>query len=103
MIDRYFAEIRFQPTVFMTFDNAEAIKAMIQTGFGIAMLPYWIVDADLRKGALSMIRQKERPLVSRIELVARKCGYVPPATAAFAEMARDFRPTHPKLKSRREA
>jgi DNA-binding transcriptional LysR family regulator len=99
LIDRYFAEVRFEPTVYMTFDNAEAIKAMIRTGFGMAMLPYWIVDADLRNGALRMIRPKERPLVSRIDLVARKCGYVPAPTASFIEMARKFKLRNPRLVS----
>jgi DNA-binding transcriptional LysR family regulator len=103
LMDRYFAEIRFQPTVLMTFDNAEAIKAMIRTGSGVAMLPYWIVDADLRNGGLRIIRQKERPLVSRIDLVTRRCAYVPAPTAAFAEMAKGFKPRNPKLSSGREA
>jgi DNA-binding transcriptional LysR family regulator len=102
LMDRYFAEIRFQPTVFMTFDNAEAIKAMIRSGFGIAMVPYWIVDADLRNGSLRIIRQKERPLLSRIDLVTRKCSYIPAPTARFAEMARGFKSRNPRLTSGRD-
>ena len=53
LIDRYFAEISFRPKVIMTFDNAEAIEAMIWTGLGISMLPMWTVDGDLKRGAVA--------------------------------------------------
>jgi DNA-binding transcriptional LysR family regulator len=97
LIDGYFNEIRFHPTVFMTFDNAEAIKAMIRTGFGIAMLPYYLIESDLRAGSLRLIRQKEHALISSINLVSRKTSYVPPPTAAFIEIAQEFRSNNPKL------
>jgi len=97
LIDRYFREINFQPTVIMTFDNAEAIKAMIGTGLGISMLPFWIVDADLRKGAFSLIRQQEHPLLSKLELVSRKSTYVPKPVKAFVEVAREFKCRSPHL------
>jgi DNA-binding transcriptional LysR family regulator len=101
LVGGYFAETQFQPTVVMTFDNPEAVKAMIRIGFGIAMLPYWLVDGDLRNSALRLIRQKERPLISRIDLITRRRGYVPALTAAFAEMAREYKPRIPKLSSGR--
>jgi DNA-binding transcriptional LysR family regulator len=97
LIDRYFAEIGFQPKVIMTFDNAEAIKAMIRTGLGISMLPMWIVDGDLKRGALSLIRQRERRLFSKVELASRKSNYLPGAVQAFVQMARTFRFRSPRL------
>jgi DNA-binding transcriptional LysR family regulator len=99
LIDHYFAELRFQPFVTMTFDNGEAIKAVIRNGSGIAMLPYWIVDAELRRGPLRMIRQKERRLFSRMDLVSRRRGYVPPAIAAFTKLARAFQCANPRFMS----
>lgn len=83
LVDRYFAEMDFQPRVIMRFDNAEAIKAMIRTGLGISMLPLWAVDAELKKRVLAPIRQQERPLLSNIALVSRKLGYVPASVQAF--------------------
>lgn len=100
LIDRYFAEMDFRPRVIMRFDNAEAIKAMIRTGLGISMLPFWIVDADLQKGRLFLIRQREHPLFSKIVLVSRKASYVPKPIGAFLEMARNFECRHPRLTCR---
>jgi hypothetical protein len=55
----------------------------------------------LRNGSLRIIRQKERPLLSRIDLVTRKCSFVPAPTARFAELARGFKSRNPKLTSGR--
>ncbi len=96
-IDRYFAGAGFRPRVIMRFDNAEAIKAMIQTGLGMSILPLWIADADLRHGRLSLIRQEEAPLLSRIALVSRKSSYVPQAVQSFIDQARDSQWKHPRL------
>jgi DNA-binding transcriptional LysR family regulator len=40
LIDRYFTEMDFHPVVVMTFDNADAIKAMIRASLGISLLPF---------------------------------------------------------------
>jgi DNA-binding transcriptional LysR family regulator len=90
VIDRYFNELDFRPKVIMAFDNADAIKAMIEVGLGVALLPFWIVQHDLRKGLLTMIRQHERPLYSKFELLRRKSNYVPKPVAAFIELGRDY-------------
>lgn len=99
LIDHFFAAMKFQPPVTMTFDNGEAIKAVIRDGYGVAMLPYWIVDVELRKGMLRMIRLRERCLISRIDLVTRATGYVPPPIAAFASVAQGFRFSQPRFTS----
>lgn len=99
VIDRHFAGINFYPTVIMTFDNTEAIKAMIRADLGVSMPAFWVVDADLRKGSLSMIQQREHPLFSKLDLVRRKSSHVLTPVAAFIEVARDFEWKHPRLKS----
>jgi DNA-binding transcriptional LysR family regulator len=101
LLDRYFAETAFRPKVIMTFDNAEAIKAMIRTGLGISMLPFWTVDAELRNGSLSLIRQHEPPLFSKIELASRKSSFVPAAVSAFVEIVRKFKFRSPRRASGR--
>jgi len=90
VIDRYFNELDFRPKVIMTFDNADAIKAMIEVGLGVALLPFWIVHRDLRKGLLTMIHQRERPLFSKFELLRRTSNYIPKPVAAFIELGRDY-------------
>ena len=49
--------------------DAEAIKAMIQAGLGVSMLPFWSVDADLRRGSLSQVRLQDPPLTGKVVLV----------------------------------
>jgi DNA-binding transcriptional LysR family regulator len=97
LVERYFAEIDFHPKVIMTFDSGEAIKAMIRTGLGISMLPMWIVDGDLKRGGLSLIRQCERRLFSKVELASRRSNYVPGVVRAFVEIARTFQFRTPRL------
>ncbi len=90
LIVRYFAEVGFNPRVIMRFDNAEAIKAMIRLGLGISMLPRWTLSAELKNRMLSLIQQKEAPLLAKIVLVTRKTGYVPQPVEAFLKVARDW-------------
>lgn len=97
LIDQYFTEARFQPHVIMRFDNAEAIKAMIRTGFGISMLPMWVVDEEIKRGLLSVIRQRERPLFSHLELVSRKTNVLSSAVRAFIATARHYACKTPRL------
>ncbi len=61
------------------------------------MLPMWIADADLKKGTLSIICQRERRLLSTVELASRKSNYLPPAVQAFIKLARTFRFRSPRL------
>jgi DNA-binding transcriptional LysR family regulator len=101
LIDRYFAERGFQPRVIMRFDNAEAIKAMIRAGLGISVLPYWLVDEDIRRRTLSLVRLQEPPLAAKVALVSRRRSYIPAPVQEFAEMARHLNWRHPALTSRR--
>ena len=91
VIDRYFTEMDFHPKVVMTFDNADAIKAMIRAGLGVSLLPLWIVDADLKKGMLTLIHQRERPLFSKFDLLRRKSSYIPNPVASFIELTQTHR------------
>lgn len=96
-IDRYFAAHGFDPKVVMRFDNAEFIKAMVRTGLGMSVLPLWVVDKDVKEGRLSMIRQAEPPLYSKIALVRRRTSYVPRSVQAFIATARNLEVRHFRL------
>ncbi len=89
-IDRYFAANGFEPNVTMRFDNAEFIRAMVRAGMGVSMLPLWVVDKDVRERSLSVIRQAEAPLYSKIALIRRKSNYVPRPVQGFIELARSL-------------
>jgi DNA-binding transcriptional LysR family regulator len=98
VIDQYFTEMDFHPKVVMTFDNADAIKAMIRAGLGVSLLPFWIVEADLRKGMLTLIHQRERRLFSKFELLRRNSSYIPNPVASFIELTHKH--PFPKLQRR---
>ncbi|MBL8231947.1 MAG: LysR family transcriptional regulator [Bryobacterales bacterium] len=89
-IDRYFERHKFQPSVAMRFDSAEAIKTMVALGLGISMLPMWTVREDLRSGRLRAITVRERPLISKFSLVCRKSAWTGAALPALIETARGF-------------
>lgn len=87
-IDRYFAVHGFHPNVTMRFDNSEFIKAMVLAGMGTSILPMWVVSKEVRARQLTLVRQAEPPLYSRIALVRRKLNYVPRPVQAFIDVAR---------------
>ena len=87
LIDQYFAQVDFHPTVAMRFDHPATTKAMVQAGLGISILPIWTVAAELADGSLSRIAQREAPLIARTALVTRRASYTPRAVAAFTRMA----------------
>ena len=96
-IDRYFAAYGLAPKVVMRFDNSEFVRSMVRAGLGISMLPLWIVDRDVKERRLSMIRQIEPPLYSKIALVRRKSSYVPLPVQAFIDTARNVELKHVPL------
>jgi DNA-binding transcriptional LysR family regulator len=99
-IDRYFAAHGLVPKVVMRFDNSEFVRSMVRAGLGISMLPLWIVDRDVKERRLSMIRQTEPPLYSKIALVRRKSSYVPLPVQAFIDTARNVDLKHVPLLTR---
>lgn len=87
-IDSYFQMHAFHPRVCMRFDNADAIKAMVRSDFGLSMLPYWAVAHDLRQGAVRVLRQNEPPLLARIVLASASEIHPTRAVEAFVDLAR---------------
>lgn len=100
IIAGYFAAHDFRPRVSMRLDNAEPIKGMLRSGFGLSMLPLWTVDAELKNKTLLLIRQREPALLVQLALVTRRLNYQPQAVSAFIEMARSWRWQNTRLKSR---
>ncbi len=96
-VDRYFAAHGFEPQVTMRFDNAEFIRVMVCTGLGVAFLPLWIVNKDVKEGRLHIIHQAEPPLSAKIVLVRRRLGHVPRPVQAFIEAARNLDPRSVRL------
>ncbi len=98
LISAYFAAAGFRPRVVMRCESSETVKAMARRGFGVAMLPLWSVDEDLRRRCLRLIRQREPTLLSNITLLARRASYTPPMVEALLDIARTFPWTNPRLR-----
>ena len=74
----------------MRFDDTESIKAMVGSGLGMSMLPYWCVAPNIARGELALVRQKERKLQCGVAVVrGRSAGASGPARA-FAGIAKTF-------------
>jgi DNA-binding transcriptional LysR family regulator len=91
LISSYFSALAFQPRVVMRCESSETVKAMTRRGLGVAMLPRWSVDDDLKSGPLRLIRQREAPLMTNVTLLTRRAEFIPRALGAVVEIAKTFR------------
>jgi DNA-binding transcriptional LysR family regulator len=89
-IDRYFTQRGVTPRVSMRLDNAEPIKALVRSGFGVSLLPEWAIRRELEAGELIKIELREGPMRSVLSLARRRGKYVPGPTAALIQMAREW-------------
>lgn len=89
-IDQYFQRHGFSPNVAMRLDNAEPMKALVRSGFGISPIPHWAVRKELESGELMEIRLKEPAPLSRIAMIRRRTRHVPAPAAAFIAMAKEW-------------
>jgi DNA-binding transcriptional LysR family regulator len=86
-IDRYFARHQFEPKVVMRFDNANFIRDMVLSGLGVAFLPLWVVERDMKEGNLRVIHLAEGAPRSKLALIRRKSNYVPRPVQGFSDTA----------------
>jgi LysR family nitrogen assimilation transcriptional regulator len=93
-IHEYIASHGLTPAECLIVSNTETMIAMVQAGLGLAMLPLWAADADVRSGRLRIIEQEEPRLTTGVSLVRTRGGYTPPATQAFLEVAAAYRWKH---------
>ena len=91
LIERYFAKMGFRPSVVMTVDNAHTLVSMVQAGLGVSMLPIWAVETDIQSETLSLVQQREEPLMGKLMLAGPRSGYTPQPVQAFVEIARETR------------
>jgi DNA-binding transcriptional LysR family regulator len=63
---------------------------MVRLGLGLSVVPLWAVDEDLKQGHLSVIRQREPPLINSFTLLSRSAGHLVGPVNAFVELAKTF-------------
>jgi DNA-binding transcriptional LysR family regulator len=90
-VDEYFARHQHRPNTVMRCDNADAIRAMLRSGFGYSVLPAWTLREEKGPKRIAAIQVAEKLPPLRIELVASRNHPLSPASKAFGEVAKGFR------------
>jgi len=84
MIDRFFQELGIAPRVTMEADDVEAIKRMVEAGFGYSILPQYALGG--RGRSFQKLRVPGRRLARQQALAMSKSGFPRALTVAVAEM-----------------
>ncbi len=86
LIDRFFAEIGVTPTVIMEAEDTEAIKRLVELGFGFSILPEHALRHPPRP--LKIYRVEEHPIVRTLALAMVRTEYPRKITRSIAESLR---------------
>lgn len=89
-IEHYFHRHRFSPRVAMRLDNAEPIKALVRSGFGISLLPEWAVRREVESGELRLVRVRQHVMTSRIGIIRRRTRHISAPALALINMAKTW-------------
>lgn len=84
MIDRFFGELQISPRVTMEADDVEAIKRMVEAGFGYSILPQYALGGRGRR--FQKLRVQGRRLVRQQALAMSQSGYPRALTVAVADL-----------------
>jgi DNA-binding transcriptional LysR family regulator len=82
MIDRFFAELGLKPKVVMEADETEAIKRMVECGFGYSILPQFALRG--RQSRFQILRVAGHQLVRKQALAMPQSDYPRALTSAIA-------------------
>jgi LysR family transcriptional activator of glutamate synthase operon len=83
VIDRYFEELGIAPRVIMEADDTEAIRLLVESGFGCSILPEFALRKQPRR--FHTLRLPERPLMRRQALAMARTEFPRPLTLSVAK------------------
>lgn len=86
IIERFFADLGINPRVVMEADETEAIKRLVEAGFGYSILPQFALRGSGAR--FQTLRVSGHRLVRQQALAMRKTQYPRALTAAIAELLR---------------
>lgn len=100
LIDRFFDEIGITPGVIMQAEDTEALKRLVELGFGYSILPEHALQSPPRP--LKVYRVEEHPIVRTLALAMVRTEYPRKLTLSIAESLRklileDLDRSHPGL------
>jgi LysR family hydrogen peroxide-inducible transcriptional activator len=79
-----------EPNIVIESEDPGFIREAVRLGLGFAVLPYWIVAQEARRGLVRVLRTRERIYYS-YGVIWRRQAPLPRALAEFAEVARQWR------------
>ena len=87
-LEEYFDTLGFRPRVTMRFDHADAMRAMAESGLGIALVPYWSIP---RKAAAAawVVEQDDPRFYIHVSMARLKQAHVPRAVQSFIDTAKE--------------
>jgi len=94
-IEEFFVKEQIAPKVVTETENVEIIKALVEIGMGITIIPYQAVAREVRAGHLFCARIAGQQLVRETGWVHLRVNRVP---RAVQEMMRTLEQVRPKLK-----
>ena len=94
-IEEFFVKEQIAPKVVTETENVEIIKALVEIGMGITIIPYQAVAREVRAGHLFCARIAGQQLVRETGWVHLRVNRVP---RAVQEMMRTLEHVRPKLK-----
>ena len=83
LIDRFFGELGIAPRVVMEADDTEAIRLLVESGFGYSILPEFALRKQPRR--FHTLRLPERPLMRRQALAMPRTEFPRPLTLSVAK------------------
>ncbi|HYF95742.1 MAG TPA: LysR family transcriptional regulator [Symbiobacteriaceae bacterium] len=91
-VDAIFEQHGIYPNITMEFDSHEAVRLMVEMGFGLAMVPRSGVDSDLQDGRLVQVSVAGLPPIARTTslLLKRESDSRSPAAENLKRMILDF-------------
>lgn len=82
-LERALRQHGIEPVIGAEFDNLESIKRAVSVGMCIAVLPPYVVQAEVAQGLLHMIPVENKPLTRSLKLVWDATTHFSPITRAF--------------------
>lgn len=88
VVEAHLEEAGLYPEVTMEFDSHEAVKTMVEMGYGVAMVPRSAVMGELEAGRLVTLQVEGLPEISRTTcmLLRREAPARTPAAANFIKL-----------------
>lgn len=89
-IERRLAMLGIRPASSYEFDSIEAIKQFVQSGLGIALLPYAAVEKELALGTIADLKLSEPEFEMYTQVIHHKDKWLSPALSALLNITDDY-------------